>query len=30
MCKKGLWQCQKYYTTWLEAPRYWGPRLQPI
>jgi len=29
MCKKGLWQCQKYYVAWLADPRYWGPRLQP-
>jgi hypothetical protein len=27
MCKKGLWQCQKYYAAWLEDPKYWGPRL---
>jgi len=24
------WQCHKNYTPWLEAPRWWGPRLQPI
>jgi len=28
-CKKGLGQCQAYYTPWPAPHRCWGPRLQP-
>ena len=29
-CARKVYDCQKYYTAWLEASRYWSPRLQPV
>jgi hypothetical protein len=30
LCRSEIQDGRQYYTPWSEAPKFWGPRLQPI